>query len=287
MGVNADNTKYSGSTYILPVNDQILSATYNFKPTSAPKAAADTKALSTVTQSFQGGTHVSFTIKAVGVYELTWPDYATIGGVKWAGTNLGHNNSLESYPWVSGLWDGTSIPTPESTLSNDSKNDYWRWNVLNVDLDSSLADLPPNSGTTWELEKDPCRQGLGGTWRVPTKDNLQSLTDAALKNKWVRINNEEPQRTNKSGWIDVSELRVSGTVHAEKPNNVIFLPAAGRRIGSKYNPTEEREGYYWSSTLDNPAGSQSSAYYLITWSKNLAVFSFQRYRGASLRCVRD
>lgn len=285
LAANADNSKYSGSTYIVPVNDQILSATYKFKPTTAPKEAADTKALSTENKPYQGGTHVSFTIKAVGVYELTLPGPATIGGVKWAAKNLnGQTKSLESQPWISGLWDGSSVPTASGTLSNDSKNDYWRWNVLNVDLDNSYPDLPPSNGTTWESSKDPCRQGLGGTWRVPTKDNMQSLVDAKLSNKWVKINNEEPKKTNSYGWLDANGTRASGTVFANTPSNVVFLPATGDRLGSSCRSVGTF-GYYWSSTL---YGSNAyDAYCLNFNSYYCSVNSDARRYGHSLRCVQD
>ena len=285
LAANADNTKYSGSTYILPVNDQILSATYNFKPTSAPKAAADTKALSTETKPYQGGTHISFTIKAVGVYELTLPGPATIGGVKWAAKNLnGQTKSLESQPWISGLWDGSSVPAVSGTLSNDSKNDYWRWNVISVDLDSSYPDLPPSNGTTWESGKDPCRQGLGGTWRVPTKDNMQSLVNAKLSNKWVKINSEEPKKTNGYGWIDANGTRAPGTVFANTPSNVVFLPATGFRFGSSYLSVGTN-GRYWSSTLFERA--TNGAYYLYFNGNYCNVNNVNRSNGHSLRCVQD
>lgn len=285
LAPNADNTKYFGSTFILPVSDQILSATYNFKPTSAPKAAADTKALSTKAKPFQGGTHVSFTIKAVGVYELTLPGPATIGGVKWAAKNLGQNKSFESQPWISGLWDGSSVPPASGTLSNDSKNDYWRWNVSNVDLDKTYPDLPPSNGTTWESSKDPCRQLPGGTWRVPTRDNMQSLVDAKLSNKWVKINNEAPKKTNSYGWLDANGTRAPGTIHANTPSNVIFLPATGDRLGNSYEKVGTRS-YYWSSTLD--ASASNYAYYLDIASYNISVNSlYGRYMGYSLRCVQD
>lgn len=283
LAANVDNTKYSGSAFILPVSDQILSATYTFKPTSAPNEASATKALSTVAKSYQGGTHVSFTIKAVGVYELTLPGPANIGGVKWAAKNLnGQTKSLESQPWIGGLWDGVSVPSVSGTVSNDSKNDYWRWNVLNVDLDRFYSDLPPSNGTTWESSKDPCRQGLGGTWRVPTKENMQSLAGATLSNKWVKINNEEPKKTDGNGWIGANGTRASGAVFANTHSNVVFLPAAGNRFGSSY-ASVGTYGYYWSSTLNE--SNTDDAYFLRVNSNGCNVTSYRRYSGYSLRCV--
>lgn len=285
LAANADNTKYTGSTYILPVSDQILSATYKFKPTTAPKEAADTKALSTEAKPYQGGTHILFTIKAVGVYELTLPGPATIGGVKWAAKNLnGQTKSLESQPWISGLWDGSSVPAESGTLSNDSKNDYWRWNVVSVDLDTSVPDLPPSNGTTWESSKDPCRQGLGGTWRVPTEENMQSLVNAKLSNKWVKINSEEPKKTNSYGWLVANGTRASGMVFAKTPSNVVFLPATGIRFGS-INRDSGKTGYYWSSLLS--ASSNYYAHCLYFFSNSCSVGEYNRFYGYSLRCVQD
>lgn len=285
LTANVDNTKYSGSTFILPVNDQILSATYKFKPASAPKEAADTKALSAEVKSYLGGTHVSFTIKAVGVYEVTLPGPATIGGVKWAATNLGHDKKLESAPWISGPWDGSSVPTASGSLeSNESKNDYWRWNVLDVDMVQDYSDLPANSGTTWEEEKDPCRQGLGGTWRVPSKENLESLVDAKLSNKWVKINNEEPKRTSSLGWIDSYGQRPGGAVFASTPGNVVYLPATGTRTKSEYK-NAIIIGRCWSNTLRTD--HTPFAYYITFAADGVYVSSAGRDFGRSIRCVKD
>lgn len=284
LAANADNTKYSGSTYILPVIDQILSATYKFKPTSAPKEAADTKALSTEAKPYQGGTHVSFTIKAVGVYELTLPGPATIGGVEWAATNLGHNNKLESYPWVSGVWDGNSIPSATQTISYETQNDYWRWNVLNVDLDNSVPDRPPNNVTTWESGKDPCRQLPGGTWRLPTIANLQSLVKAKLSNKWIAIKGEEPTKTNNYGWLEANETRPPGTVFANTSANVIFLPATGRRTGMEVIAVGML-GEYWSDECS--VESIDTAYYLELRNTGVKVYGYGRRSGRAIRCVKD
>lgn len=286
LTANADNTKYSGSTYILPVNDQILSAIYNFKPTSASKAAADTKALSTAAKPYDEGTHVSFTIKAIGVYELTLPGPATIGGVKWAASNLdGLTKSLESQPWISGPYDGYSVPSESGELSNDSKNDYWRWNVLNVALDMSLPDLPPSNGTTWESSKDPCRQGLGGTWHVPTIDNMQSLIGATLPNKWIKINNEEPKQTDQRGWLDANGSRASGLVFANTPSNVIFLPASGKKLGASNYNNVMTSGWYWTATYDE--SHTINGYYLYISKYQCTINTVARYGGHLLRCVQD
>lgn len=284
LSANADYTKYSGSTYILPVSDQILSATYKYKPTSAPNEAADTKALSAETKPYLRGTHISFTIKAVGVYELTWPGYATIGGVKWAGTNLdGQTKNFETAPWISGPWDGSTAPNDDVIISNDSKNDYWRWNALNVDLNNTTSDLPAGNGDTWETGKDPCRQGLGGTWRVPNKDNLQSLFGAILSNKWVKINDEEPKQTTKSGFLAENGTRAPGNVFANTPNNVIFLPNIGFRISSKCYPTGST--YYISSTLTAPNSSRADCLFFSFLS--CIMYTSSLTSGYPIRCVHD
>lgn len=284
LTANADNTKYSGTTFILPVSDQILSVTYNFKPTSAPKAAADTKAISTVARPYPGGAHVSFTIKAVGVYELTLPGPATIGGVKWAAKNLdGQTKSLESQPWISGVWDGNTVPPETGIISNDSQNDYWRWNVLDVDLDSSEPERPQDSGDTWEISKDPCRKGLGGLWRLPTVANLKSLIDSKLINKWVKINDEAPMKTNKTGWIESNGNRAPGAIFANTPANVIFLPATGFRSG-KQHKLSHVTGRYLSTTLAaNPAYVQTLAFTSSDCWQSLHLI----VDGHALRCVHD
>lgn len=280
-----NDSKYSGSTIVLPLASQVLKAAYSFKPASASAAvSASNKSLSSSNTTFTPGSNHTFTIKAVGAYVLTLPGPATIGGVKWAATNLGHNKTLESAPWISGLWDGSSVPSVKGTLGNDSRNDYWRWNVLDVDLSSDYPDLPPSSGTTWESSKDPCRQGLGVTWRVPTKENLKSLINAKLSNKKVIINNEEPKQTNDNGWLAANGTRASGVVFANTPGNVLFLPVAGYRYGSGFDYVGAY-GNYWSSTLYDSGNTY--AYYFGFSTTSCYVSGNYRYDGRSLRCVQD
>ena len=280
-----NNSKYSGSTIVLPLGSQVLKATYSIKPVSASApVSASNKSLSSSNTTFTPGSNHTFTIKALGAYVLTLPGPATIGGVKWAATNLGHNKTLESAPWISGLWDGSSVPLESGALSNDSRNDYWRWNVLDVDLSGDYPDLPPSSGTTWESSKDPCRQGLGVTWRVPTKENLESLVGTKLSNKKVIINNEGPKQTNGNGWLAANGTRASGVVFANTPSNVLFLPATGRRYSSNYQALGTF-GAYWSSTLNE--SRTNTAYFLDFYSFSCSVIDRNRTSGFSLRCVQD
>ena len=62
----------------------------------------------------------------------------------------------------------------------------------------------------------------------------------------------------------------------------VFLPAAGFRIGSSMNEVQMR-GFYWSAT-----GPDSyHAYYLTPRSKGAGMSSSDRYRGQSVRLVKD
>ena len=113
---------------------------------------------------------------------------------------------------------------------------------------------------------------------------MQSLVNAKLSNKWVKINSEEPKKTNGYGWIDANGTRAPGTVFANTPSNVVFLPATGYRYGSSYSFVGTF-GYYWSTTLVE--SNTNYAYYLGFYSSYCRVIYYNRYFGRSLRCVQD
>lgn len=260
---------FSGSIVVLPLSAQKLTATYSFKPEKATATVSGTnQALSAANTTFIPGSNHTFTIKAISAYVLTDASPVTIKGLKWAKTNLKADKTFAANPWNGGNADGA--------------NDYWRWNMLDVDTSS---DYPASTPTTWSTATDPCRQA-SGNWRIPSKTEYETLVTAVLPSKNVYINGELV-KTTATGWFaSTKDSKRSGIVFYDGSANVVFLPAAGNRNGSSYGSVGTG-GYYWSSTFYENGINSNYAYCLGFYSSNCYVNGNSRNTGHSLRCVQQ
>lgn len=278
IDLSEDGNTYTGSLIVLPPSGQSLSASYSFKPNGGKQITVSNKSITTNTTFSSGGSY-SFTIQAVGAYVLTETEAVKIGSHTWAYANLnGTTKQQESKPWISGPLTGSGIPGASgSTTANSANNDWWRWNVINIDTDSSYGDKED----TWNSSNDPCRSGLGTSWKVPPKTYFDDLVaNNILKSKRVYINGET-MTTNTYGWV--KGKNTVGCVFADTNlGTCIFLPAAGYRTGSSFNRVG-MYGYYWSATLNT--SSTNSAYRLLFNSGDCRVSYNYRTDCYSLRCA--
>lgn len=276
--LSVSGNTYTGSLIVLPPSSQSLSANYSFYPKGGKQIPLTSKSITTNTTFSSGGSY-SFTIQAVGAYVLTETEAVKIGSHTWAYANLnGTTKQQESKPWISGPLTGSGIPGASgSTTASSTTNDWWRWNVLNIDTDSNYGDQE----NTWNNNNDPCRSGLGISWKVPPQTYFDDLVrDNILKNKRVYINGET-MTTNTYGWVKGNNT--VGCVFADTNlGTCIFLPAAGLRGGSSYFNVVTH-GNYWSATLY--ASNTNYAYYLGFNSGDCYVSSTFRTNGFSLRCA--
>lgn len=255
---------YTGTVFLLPLSGKSLTASYTFKPNgSSQNVTASDKSISS-TATFSGGGSYSFTIKAVGAYVLTETNPVQIGSYKWAYANLnGSNRKMETYPWVSGKLNG-----------ND--NDYWRWNTISADTSTDYPASPP----TWSTSTDPCRSGLGTSWKVPPKTYFDNLVDYILVSKRVYINGVTVT-TNTHGWVNSGT--VVGCVFLDASRGTcMFLPAVGLREGSSYY-SGGSVGCYWSATYKT--SETNYAYYLYFRTSYCYISQYYTNNGLSLRCV--
>lgn len=257
---------YTGTVMLLPLSGKSLTTSYTFKPNGATKNVTASNTSISGSATLSGGGSYSFTIKAIGAYVLTETNPVQIGSYKWAYANLnGSNRKMETYPWVSGQLNG-------------SDNDYWRWNMLSVDTQSSY---PADKPSTWSTSTDPCRSGLGTSWKVPPKTYFDNLVGYKLVSKKVYINGVVAS-TNTNGWAKSGT--VVGSVYFDGSRGTsLFLPAAGYRRGSDYNNSAGAYGDYWSATL-NTSGT-NYAYRLYFDSSTSIVNDNSRSNGFSLRCA--
>ena len=172
-------------------------------------------------------------------------EYVDLGlpsGLLWATCNVGATSPEEYGNYFA--WGET---TTKETYTEDNCATY------NV----SMNDISGNA------QYDAATANWGGTWRMPTYDELNEL--------WIKCT-----------WTWITQNGVNG-YNVEGPNgNSIFLPAAGYRGGSSlYNAGSF--GGYWSSTpYEN---NDYGAYVLGLYSNGHSTHYTSRYYGQSVRPV--
>ena len=173
--------------------------------------------------------------------------------VKWATGNVGSSkpeNYGDYYAWG----------------ETETKTEYTQYNSLTYGLSESQLQSQGYIDGSGNLtpSHDAARANWGGTWRLPTKAELEELK-------------------NKCTWGRTAQNGVKGYKVTGPNGNSIFLPAAGRREGSSLKYAGEC-GYCWSSTPDE---SDSDAYYPYFESGEHYMYRGSRYYGRSVRPVSE
>lgn len=198
-------------------------------------------------------------------YGREWVDLGLPSGVKWATCNVGASSPEEYGNYYAWSETNTSSEYVEGNCSTYSK---------------SMGDI---SG---DAQYDVARKYWGGSWRMPTKTEMQEL-EKNCSWTWTTLN-------------DIKGCKVTG------PNgNSIFLPATGHRYRSSLNfaggryvskPTlrymfcklHTGRGDYWSSSPSDDKCDffkNASAYYLFCSSVNHETRTEFRYVGKCIRPV--
>lgn len=183
-------------------------------------------------------------------------------GVYWACCNVGASSPEEYGEYYA--WGETS------TKSNYDWSTY-KWcngsgtSIIKYCNDSQYGTV--DNKTQLELSDDAARVNWGGSWRMPTIDELSELNSNCT---WT--------------WITINQ--VSGYKVTASNGNSIFLPAAGYRNGESLHGADSNNGFYWSSSL-----CTSYAYEArnidFTSSYHITAIYYDRYRGLSVRPVKS
>ena len=150
----------------------------------------------------------------------------------------------------------------------DEYGDYYYWGATEPwDYGDPAEEITEISGNP---EYDAARANWGGSWRLPTLEEIYELTDNC---SW-----ELTEQNGHNG------MRVTG------PNgNSIFLPAGGGSYEVDYGIVIGEVGLYWSSTPDEEYWRDIAAYYLTFYidDEPRYVISESRAVGLSVRPVTD
>ena len=171
-------------------------------------------------------------------------EYVDLGlSVKWATCNVGAS-SPEDY------------------------GNYYAWGEIttktNYSSDNCKTSGKQMSNISGNAQYDAARANWGGSWRMPTKSEMQELID-------------------KCTWTWTTQNGVNGYKVTSKTNgNYIFLPAAGCRNGSSLDYAGS-DCLYWSSAPNE--SSSYGAYSLDFNSSNQGMSGIRRGNGLSVRPV--
>lgn len=230
----------------------------------------------------ESGLSEKITVNQEGKIYVPVTDMVDLGlSVKWATCNIGATKPEEYggyYQWA-GTQDVTSTniylywnnfpyhdpdSEPQRGYTKYIPSDiYWYWSGIGS----------PDDKTILDLNDDVAHVTLGGSWRMPTKDEFEEL-----KNNCTSTWTKDYNGTGVAGLIVTSN--VSGYT-----DKYIFLPAAGWRTDDYLTATDF--GYYWTSSLDidGPQSAFGAVFNIAGWNKDKNWNVSNRYKGHSVRPV--
>ena len=148
----------------------------------------------------------------------------------------------------------------------ETKGDYYSWGEVSTkdyysesNTDASGASMNDISGKT---QYDAARYNWGGSWRMPTKDEMQELLD--------NCNRTETMQNGVDGYKLTSKIN----------GKSIFFPLSGYYYGSSYYSSTSV--YSWTSS---PGSSNEYADHLFIYSGNGSVIVSRRCYGQNVRAV--
>lgn len=208
--------------------------------------------------------------------------------IKWASFNLGASKEYEYGDYYA--WGETATKSDYSwatyTYANGAynkltkycpkdKTDYW--DVAGKEPDGEVTLLPSD---------DVAHVKLGGKWRMPTRDEINTLlalktNDDYTWEEWTLPTDENGNEI-KDAWGNVVRgIRIT----RKSTGATLFLPASGYCFDESIGKNAGSYGRYWSTSL----GTASPDYALIVNfdSDGSGVLGYQRYFGLPVRPVSE
>jgi uncharacterized protein (TIGR02145 family) len=214
--VNADNQQKTWTSS----NNNIASVDANGRVT------LHTSGTATITVTTEDGTHTANST----VYTIT-PTFdrgVVINGIRWATRNVNAPGTFAARPEDAGMFFQWN-----SAIGWSSTDPLRAWLSGTSDWAETTPDLLTWSqlqGDEWYAENDPCPSG----WRVPTVDDLRSLSE--VSGLWTQRNG------------------VNGRLFGTAPYQV-FFPAAGFRNTDGRLSHATYSGFFWSGSQVREAGA--------------------------------
>lgn len=139
--------------------------------------------------------------------------------------------------------------------------------------------------TQLELGDDAARANWGGSWRMPTYDELKALVDTKSNTTdytwtWCDGSSTQYNNTTVKGWKIVYN----------STNATIFLPAAGYRDYEAFATYFGQIGRYWSSTVVSDSWYQPIFAFNLSFQSGQAIMNRDygiRFYGMTVRAVQE
>lgn len=162
-------------------------------------------------------------------------EYVEIAGLKWATMNIGANSITDAGLYFQ--WGDTQGYTAEQVGSGEGQKyfsfeDYKYGNGTRDPGASGMTKYNNIDGKiVLEVSDDTAITNWGGNWRIPTREEFNTLL-SATNNEWTTVNG------------------VNGTLFTDKTDNSkkLFFPAVGACENGSVS-YESSIGVYWLSSL--------------------------------------
>ena len=182
-------------------------------------------------------------------------DLGLSSGTKWANMNLGASTET-----AYGSYYAWGEVEPKTVYNNST----YKW------YSGSLSKYCAADGkTVLDAEDDAAWVNMGGSWRMPTKAEIEELV--ATKSNTTDYTWE---KVGDSGW----------RVTRKSTGKSIFLPLAGR-ISGNTNDSGSSRFYFWSTLLYGSDRNYSWAFFYSIDTGNVGVTNVSRFSGLSIRAV--
>ena len=205
--------------------------------------------------------------KRTNAYEYV--DLGLPSQLKWAKYNIGANSEEE--PGLYFQWGDTQGYTAEQVGNGEGLKPF-DWGDYKFSIDGSESNFSKynasDSKTVLDPEDDVAHVIMGGSWRMPTQENLVELcvnTDIYL----VPNEGEEIKGTahEQSGFVEIAwESEAEGTLKGVKfykkgnKQTYMFVPAAGGAIEGSVQGVGQY-GLLWSSSLYSSVFQSACVFY--------------------------
>lgn len=179
-------------------------------------------------------------------------DLGLPSGTLWANMNIGATNPEEYGNYYA--WGETETKTTYS----------WSTYFDTTDGGSTFTKYTTAGKTVLDLEDDAANVNWGGTWRIPTDEQIQELIDNCT---WTQTTLN-----------DINGFKVKST-----NGNYIFLPFAGYSTDDLH--AQNGYGQYWSSSLGTDYSYTATLLYIIAGGERMSTAN--RHHGYSIRPVKS